>query len=128
MYILREAGIRSIDETLEDYIQLDSRAEGLDAISRQWVKPASVETSAGITCKADIYGLGCLLMECTGEPWAAGVPTLKVYGLEADHAQSPLIMRQCLCVNPGGRPAAASVQQVQLTLTDLKHTNQYLSC
>ena len=75
------------------------------------------QAHAAVTDKADIHGLGCLLVEmCTGEPWTAGVLTLKVYGLEADHVKSPLvhIMQRCLCIDPNGRPTAAEVQQVRL--------------
>ena len=71
---------------------------------------------ASITCKADIHALGCLLVEmCTGEPKDAGILSLKVFGLEADHSKSPLvhIMQRCLCVTPDGRPTAAEVQQVR---------------
>ena len=77
---------------------------------------------AATACKADIHALGCLLVEmCTGEPWAAGVFTLNVFEPEADHAKSPLIhiMQRCLCVNADGRPPAAIVRKVNLTITML---------
>ena len=72
------------------------------------------ETSAGVTDKAEIYALGCLLVEmCTGEPWAAGVLTLKVFS-PGRSAESPLvhIIQSCLCINPDGRPTATKIQQV----------------
>ncbi|KAL3130403.1 hypothetical protein ABBQ38_008227 [Trebouxia sp. C0009 RCD-2024] len=72
------------------------------------------ETSAGITDKADIYMLGCLLVEmCTRELRGAGLLTLKVFHPEGDNDGSPLvdIMRRCLCAAPEGRPTAAVVQQ-----------------
>ena len=72
---------------------------------------------AGITCKVDIYALGCLLVEmCTGEPLDTGVLTLKVFVREGDSAESALvhIMQRCLSGNTDGTPRATAlkVQQV----------------
>ena len=69
-----------------------------------------------MTSKADMYALGCLLVEmCTGEPWDTGIITLRVFHPKADRAVSPLahIMQRCLCLDPAGRPTAAKVQQVR---------------
>ena len=74
-----------------------------------------------MTDKADMYALGCLLVEmCTGEPWDTGALTLKVFHPQAEATQSPLvyIMQRCLCVDPAGRPTAAKVQQVSLNVSE----------
>ena len=75
---------------------------------------------AVMTDKADMYALGCLLVEmCTGETWDTGALALKLFPPQADDTQSPLvqIMQRCLCVDPDGRPTAVEVQQVSLTMT-----------
>lgn len=47
---------------------------------------------AAMTDKADMYALGCLLVEmCTEQPWDTGVLNRKVSAPEADTALSPLV-------------------------------------
>ncbi|KAL3130411.1 hypothetical protein ABBQ38_008234 [Trebouxia sp. C0009 RCD-2024] len=93
--------------------------------------PEMSDGHAAITCKAGIYALGCLLVEMyTGEPWASGILTLKVFGPQGDDAESMFvnIVRRCLCEAPDGRPTAAEVQQVRLLVQGMALSFVQLFC
>lgn len=73
--------------------------------------------------KADVFALGCLLVEmCTGEPWNSGLFTAKIFH-EAEPDCLPVLLvnviKKCLNSNTGSRQTAREVLQVLLSLVRL---------
>ena len=80
----------------------------------------SVSSTVDTALKGDVYALGCLLVEmCTGEPWASGLFTAKIFQeSEADCLPALLVgvITRCLNSSAGSRLTAREVLQVLVSL------------